>query len=433
MKIALLGCGTVGGGVLRLLARNGARYMARCGVPLEVRRVLVRDTDKPRVDELDRGKLTTDASLVLDDPEVDIFVEVMGGEDFAGECVERAIKSGRSVVTANKALLAKRGPALFELASRRGVDLAFEAAVGGGIPVVRALRDSFASDEVLELVGILNGTSNYILTRMTEDGCSFDDALAEAQARGYAEADPSLDVDGHDAAQKLVLLAMLAFGARPPYPAMTVEGIRGLERVDVELAAQLGYSVKHLVVGRAHGAGVELRAHPTLVRRSSVLSNISLAQNAILVEGRALGPCLFTGRGAGDMPTAVSVVADILDVARSVVAGVPGLVTAASDLAEKPLVPAEETTLRYYVRLTVSDQPGVMAKVAGAFAGENVSLSQIIQSELANDAARVVIVTHAAREGSVRRALAQLEREVVDGGARPLLAAPPRFLRIEDR
>lgn len=416
--------------MLRLLAKNAAQIASRVGVPVEVRRVLVRDREKPRAVNLPEGTLTTDPEAILGDDAIDVVVEVIGGDEPASTWVTRALESGRCVVTANKALLAKRGPDLLELAQRQGVALAFEAAVGGGIPVIRTLRDATASDEVVELCGILNGTSNFMLTRMVDDGASFADALREAQEKGYAEADPSLDIDGHDAAQKLSILAMLAFGARPPHKGMIVEGIRGLDAFDVKMAERFGYSIKHLAIGRDRDGLVELRAHPTLVKRSSVWSNVSGVLNGVRLEGRALGPCLLSGRGAGDMPTAVSVVSDVVDVARSIVAGVPGFVTGTRALKARPLLPAEDIVLRYYLRLTVSDQPGVMAKVAGALADEKVSLWQILQSErgaaqLEKHQAEIVIITHEAREGSVKRALEKLARET-------FMVGPPVLLRIEE-
>jgi homoserine dehydrogenase len=422
--VALLGCGTVGGGVLRLLSERAAVFEDRLGVPLAVRKVLVRDDAKPRVPELDRALITTNPDDILADPGIEIVVEVMGGVHPAAEIVSASLGAGRSVVTANKALLASEGPRLLELAADQRVDLAFEAAVGGGIPIIRTLRDAFASDEVLEMVGILNGTSNYVLTRMCEEGTSFDDALADAQARGYAEADPSLDVDGHDAAHKLLVLSMLAFGTRPP-AGMVIEGIRGLDRVDVAFAERFGFTIKHLCVGRDHGSSVELRAHPTLVRKTSVLSNISGVLNAIRLEGRALGPCLLSGRGAGDMPTAVSVVADVLDVARSIVAGVPGLSTGSGKLATRPLLPNDEVVLRHYLRLTVRDQPGVMGKIATALGEAGVSLSEIVQTQAKDASAEIVLVTHRARAGGVRAALDAIAAE-------RFVTRPPVVLRIEE-
>jgi len=394
----------VGGGVLKLLEANRDAFSARVGVPLTVRRVLVKDSEKRRVDALDRSLLTTNPDDVLGDPQIEVVVEVMGGEEPTGAYVERALASGRCVVTANKALLAARGPALLDLAGGRRVDLAFGAAVGGGIPIVRTLRDAFASDDVTEMAGILNGTCNYVLTSMIEEGATYAQALSAAQEKGYAEADPTLDTGGFDAAHKLVVLAMLAFGARPPHDGMVIEGIDGLSRQDVECAARFGYTVKHLVIGRDHGHAVELRAHPALVRRTSVLGSVSGVLNAIKLEGRALGPCFLSGRGAGDMPTAVSVVADLLDVARSLVAGVPGLVTGGRRLVKRPLLPPAEAVMRHYLRLRVRDEPGVMARVAGALGDAGVSLSQIEQAEGSGGEADIVLLTHRATDGAVARA-----------------------------
>ncbi len=428
--VGLLGCGTVGGGVMRLLSENARYFGERVGVPLEVRRVLVRDKDKPRVTACPAELLTTDPEAVLGDPSIELIVEVMGGEGFAGDLIERAIASGRSVVTANKALLAKKGPHLLGLAAEHGVDLAFEAAVGGGIPIIRTLRDAFASDEVTEIVGILNGTSNYILTQMSERGESFGDALRGAQEKGYAEADPTLDVGGFDAAQKLLVLAMLAFGARAEQSEISIEGIARLEPADIRFAERFGFAVKHLCIGRARPEGVELRAHPALIKKNSVLTNVSGALNAIKLEGRALGPCLLSGRGAGDMPTAVSVVADMLDVARSIVAGVPGLSTRGRTIAKKPLYPMGETRVRYYLRFSVADRPGVMGKLAGALGDAGVSIEQIVQTTegigaATPDGAEVIMITHVAREADVRTAL-----EAIDGFG--FLSRPPMLIRIED-
>ncbi|HVY47333.1 MAG TPA: homoserine dehydrogenase, partial [Minicystis sp.] len=273
--LGLLGAGTVGGGVLRLLSDN-ARWLAeRVGVPLEVKRVLVRDLEKERVPECDKEKLTTRPEDVVDDPGIDVVVEVMGGEELAGELVERALRSGKGVVTANKMLLAARGPRLVDLAVEKRVDLAFEGAVGGGIPIIRTLRDAFASDWVVSLSAIINGTCNFVLTRMRDDGLTMEAAIREAQAKGYAEADPSLDVDGHDAAHKLVVLAMLAFGARVDAKRVSVEGIRTIDEADHAYAERFGFVIKHLAVGRDHDGDIELRVHPALVPRAHVLANVS--------------------------------------------------------------------------------------------------------------------------------------------------------------
>ncbi len=401
VRLALLGCGTVGGGVVQLLHASEEYLAARVGGKLEVARVLVRDLERDRVPELDRARVTTDADAVLGDPSIDLFIEVMGGADPARGYVERAIDSGRSVVTANKMLLALHGPALVDRAVARGVDLAFEASVGGGIPVVRVLREALASDWVTSLVGIVNGTCNYVLTRMRENGLSFDAALKEAQEKGYAEADPSLDVDGHDAAHKLVVLAMLAFGARVEAERVPTEGIRGIDPIDHDFADRFGYAVKHLAIGRERGEAVELRVHPALVKKTSTIANVGGVLNAIALEGKALGPCLLSGRGAGDMPTAVSVVADVLDVARAIRSGVPGLSTRGIQLEARPLAPLDEVEARYYLRFQVFDRPGVLARITGALGDARVSIEQMVQQgggDASGAAVQVVILTHMAEE-----------------------------------
>ncbi len=427
VTVGLLGCGTVGGGVVRLIVENAARIEARVGKRVEIARVLVRDRNKSRGSGCSSTWLTTDAAEVTDDPGIDIVVEVMGGSA-AESHIRRALANGKSVVTANKLLLATKGSELLSLAKERGVDLAFEGAVGGGIPIVRTLRDAFASDTVTALTGIVNGTSNYVLTRMVEAGLSFEAAVSEAQALGYAEADPSMDVDGHDAAQKLQVLALLAFGAFVPTSAVHTEGIRGIAPVDHRMSARFGYRIKHLAIGRVRDGALELRVHPTLVPEKSVLANVSGVLNGVLVDGRALGPCLVTGQGAGAMPTAVSVVSDVIDVARSLVAGVRGMSTRGITAAERPIAPMGEVATRYYLRLTVKDEPGVVAKIARELADCGVSIEQMVQevpSGAAGLAATIVIVTHRAREAGVVAAL-----EAIAKGS--YLAESTRLFRIED-
>jgi homoserine dehydrogenase len=411
VRLALLGCGTVGGGVVQLLGANADYLASRVGAPLEIARVLVRDSEKDRVPELDRAKVTTDAGAVLGDESIDVFVEVMGGVDPAKGYVERALDAGKGVVTANKMLLALHGGSLVDRAIARGVDLAFEGSVGGGIPVVRVLREAFASDWVMSLTGIVNGTCNYVLTRMREDGLSFDAAVKEAQAKGYAEAEPSLDVDGHDAAHKLVVLAMLAFGARVDHARVPTEGIRAIEAIDHDFADRFGYAIKHLAIGKDREGSVELRVHPALVPRSNTIAHVGGVLNAIALEGRALGPCLLSGRGAGDMPTAVSVVADVLDVARALRSGVPGLATRGIQLEERPLRPLADVETRFYLRFQVFDRPGVLARITGALGEARVSIEQMVQQgggDASGKAVQVVILTHEAREGDVQSALAKI-------------------------
>ncbi len=427
VTLGLLGCGTVGGGVLRLLAENADKLAAHAGARLELGGVLVRSPDKPRVPECDPRLITSDGMALVRDPRIQVVVEVMGGEA-AYQLIAAALDAGKSVVTANKLLIATRGDELLARAEQRSADLAFEGAVGGGIPIVRTLREAFASDQVTAVSGIVNGTCNYVLTRMLDDRLDMAAAVRAAQELGYAEADPSTDIDGHDAAHKLSVLALLAFGAWVPPGSFSVEGIRELEAVDHRFANRFGYRIKHLVVGRDHGDCVELRAHAALVPKSSVMANVSGVLNGVLVTGRALGPCLVTGRGAGSLPTAVSVVSDVLDVARSVVAGVAGLQTRAIKHARRALLPMADVHTRYYVRFTVSDEPGVMAKLAGALGDHRVSIEQIVQDpDVATTAggATVVMVTHRAREGAVQAALGSLAGQA-------FLVRPPLLLRIEE-
>lgn len=424
VRVSLLGGGTVGGGVLRLLRDNGAHLASRIGAPLAVGRVLVRDVTRERDPACDPAWLTTSVDEVLDDPELDVLVEVMGGEGEAGAHIERALRRGVGVVTANKMLLSRRAPALLEAAAAGGADLAFEASVGGGIPVIRTLREALTSDGVERLAGIVNGTCNYMLTRMRDEGLGFDEVLRDAQRLGYAEAEPSLDVDGHDAAQKLVVLAMLAFGARVREADLPVAGIRAIDADDHRLAARFGYRIKHLAIGRDHGADLELRVHPALVPEADTLASVSGVLNAVRLEGKALGPCLLSGRGAGAMPTAVSVVADLVDVARSRRAGVSGLSTRGIQAAERPLRPLADVVTPFYLRFSVHDRPGVLAAIAGALGEHGVSIEQMVQIGSGGQApVRIVMLTHGARWGGVEAALASIGRQ-------SFVAEPSRLLPI---
>jgi homoserine dehydrogenase len=413
--------------VVQLLHENAAYLASRVGAPLEVARVLVRDAEKERVPELPTSLLTTRAEDILDDPDLDILVEVMGGLEPARGYVERAMQRGLGVVTANKMLLAEAGPALVDLAIEKGVDLAFEASVGGGIPVIRVLREAFAGDWVTSLSGIVNGTCNFVLTRMQKDGLTFEAALGEAQAKGYAEADPALDVNGHDAAHKLVVLAMLAFGARVDARRVPTEGIGQIEATDHAFASRFGYVIKHLALGRDHDDSIELRVHPALVPRDATLANVGGVLNAIAIEGRAVGPCLLSGRGAGDMPTAVSVVGDLLDVARAKLNGTAGLQTRGIQLAARDLRPMDDVETRYYLRFQVKDRPGVLGRIASTLGARGVSIEQMVQEgrgDQDGSPVQVVILTHTAKESDVQRALGDVAKE-------DFVAKATRVLRIE--
>ncbi len=409
----MLGCGTVGGGVVKLLQSNAAHIEKRLGTRLEIRRALVRSLDKVRSASLGDVTLTEHANELFGDRDLDIVVDVMGGVHPARALVERAIDAGCGVVSANKALLADCGEAILTRARSRGVDVAFEAAVGGGIPIVRVLREALVSDVIKSLAGIVNGTSNFILTKMHQEGASFEEALREAQARGYAEADPTLDVDGQDAAHKLVVLAMLAFGAcfRPDH--VHTEGIQQIEAIDHRFAERFGFAIKHLAIARAKETSgqVEMRVHPALVARDTPLANVNGVLNAIAIVGEALGPCLLSGQGAGALPTAVSVVADIVDVAAARLNGTAGLMTKSIDLVARPLMPMGEVEARQYVRLAVFDRPGVLAKITGTFSAYRVSIEQMIQ-EGGGDATgapvQVVMLTHSTREREIAAALDEI-------------------------
>lgn len=432
IRFALLGCGTVGSGVVELTTRNGAFLASRIGAPLELAKVVVRDPSKSR--KVDPALLTTDAHAVLDDASIDIVVEVVGGEDPAGAWVETALRRGKSVVTANKSLLAARGPALLALAKEHRVDLAFEASVGGAIPVVRTLRDHLVSDWVRSLRGIVNGTCNYILTRMRDESASFGDVLRAAQELGYAEAEPSLDVDGHDAAHKLCVLALLAYGATVKPSEVPTEGIRAIEPIDHRFAARFGYAIKHLAVGRENAdRSLDLRVHPALVPARAPLASVDGVLNAIAIEADGAGSQVLVGRGAGSLPTAVSVVADLVDVARNRRAGVAGLLTDGLDVASRPLAARESHEAIWYLRMRVADRPGVLAQIAGALGSHDVSIEQMVQeggggrraSDTSADESRVIVMlTHTAVERGVRAALQTID-------SLPFVHGPSLALRVE--
>lgn len=425
VRVALLGCGTVGGGVLELLSSNRANLAQRIGAPIEVAHVLVRDAKKIRPAAAQGLNITTDAESVFNDPELDVVVEVMGGEEPARSYIDRALTQGVAVVSANKYVIAQHGAALLDRAQKAHVDLAFEASVGGGIPIIRTLREALTGDEVVTLHGILNGTSNYILTRMKKEGLAFADALAEAQKLGYAEADPTLDIEGHDAAQKLIVAATLAFGSRFTPDAISVEGITELDSVDFSAADRFGYAIKHLAIGRDLGDAISLRAHPAFVPKSSVVATIDGVLNCVLIVGKALGPCLLVGRGAGDLPTAVSIVADLVDVSRSRREGARGLSTRAIFARPRALLPMSETRSRYYLRLDVDDSPGVLGAIATALGRHGISIAEMFQEDASESVpVSVLIVTHETREGALTSALAEIR-------SAPFLRRG-RFIRIED-
>jgi homoserine dehydrogenase len=422
----------VGQGILRLLRDNQGSIESRLGGPIDVVRVVVRDRDKRRDPAIGADRLGTDARAIIDDPSIDVVVEVMGGLAPAGEYVQAAIEAGKHVVTANKALLAEHGDALIELAERRGVDLYFEAAVGGGIPIIRVLREAFASDRIVALRGIVNGTSNYVLTRMHDAGLDFQLAVREAQDAGYAEADPSLDVGGGDAAHKLAILATLAFGAKVDPAQIATAGIDQVGAVDMEFARRFGFVVKPLAIARLRAPSVlSLRVHPALVGERSVLGTIQGALNAVYLEGAMAGPCLLSGLGAGALPTAMSVVSDIVDVGRNLLVGAHGRVPSRAfrgeHLSRFTIEAPGEHEGCFYLRFVVLDRPGVLARIAGLLGTQGVSIEQMVQDGRGGKGdlpVSIVMLTHPAREAAVRAAVSAID-------ALTEIAEPTRCLHVE--
>ena len=403
LTVGLLGFGTVGTGVVRLLQEHADDIAARLGASLQIGPVAVRDPDRAR--GLSVAQLTTDPAAVVEDPNVDIVVEVMGGVDPAQSLIERAIKAGKGVVTANKELVATVGFELADLASKQGVWLEYEAAVAGGIPIIKPLRESLAGDRVRRIMGILNGTTNYILTKMTEEGVDFAEALAEAQALGYAEADPEADVGGADAASKTAILASLAFNSRIVAGDVFREGITRVSATDIGHARRMGYVIKLLGIAEDVDGQIDVRVHPTLIPAEHPLASVRESFNAIFVEAEAVGDLMFYGRGAGSLPTASAVVGDIVSVARGMLSGerpVDGVQRGTRTVRD-----IAEVTVQYYVLLDVADEPGVLAAVAAAFGEHSVSIKSVWQ-EGAGDSAQLLLITHAAREGDVQDTLTTL-------------------------
>lgn len=405
--LGLLGLGTVGSGVVALLQRHGEVLQQRVGAELQLVRIADVDLERPRPVRVDRALLTARAEQVLDDPRVEVVIELIGGLEPARSYVLRALRNGKHVVTANKALLAAHGPELLEAAAQAGRLLRFEASAGGAIPIVRAIREGLVADRVRSMLGILNGTTNFILTAMSEEGWDFERALREAQRQGYAEADPSLDLEGWDAAHKLCVLGMLAHGAWLDPGRLPVEGIRGVEAMDIAFARELGYEVKLLAICKRTEDGLEARVHPALIPRVHPLAQVRGPFNAIFVEAEAAGQLMFYGPGAGMMPTAAAVLSDVAEVARLLLQdGRP-----AEALRVHPLAPrnVEELRARYYLRLLALDRPGVLSQISGVLGRHGISIASVIQrGRREQGAVPIFMLTHEAREGDMRRALSEL-------------------------
>ncbi|HSB42106.1 MAG TPA: homoserine dehydrogenase [Methylomirabilota bacterium] len=428
IKIALLGLGTVGCGVVRVLGTHGAELAERAGCRLTLARVVDTDLTRPREGiDLARLPLSGDANRAIDDPEVRVVIELIGGLEPARTLILRALGAGKHVVTANKALLAHHGPELFEEARRNRVMLGFEAAVAGGIPLIRAVKDGLPANRILSAFGIVNGTCNYILSKMTDEGRDFGEVLKEAQAHGYAEADPTLDIEGLDSAHKLQILATLAFRTAVDLKDIHTEGITSVSQQDVVNATELGYRIKLLAIAKASDGALEARVHPTMIPASSPLAAVSGVFNAVFMTGDNVGNLMFYGRGAGQLPTASAVWSDVVEIARRVAHGIPAMDTDLPSTARNPLPlrPMEDIRSAYYLRVMAMDRPGVLAQVAGVLGRHDISLVSVLQKERAHsEAVPVVMMTHEARERDMRAALAEIDKL-------PVVAGRTTMIRVE--
>ncbi len=431
INVGLLGIGTVGGGTFTVLQRNAEEIARRAGRPIRI--TVVADKNLELAKKVTGGtcRLTDDAFAVVSDPEVDIVIELIGGYGVAKELVLKAIANGKHVVTANKALLATHGNEIFKAAQDKGVMVAFEAAVAGGIPIIKALREGLTANRIQWIAGIINGTTNFILSEMRDKGLSFDTVLKEAQRLGYAEADPTFDIEGVDAAHKITILSALAFGIPMQFDKAYIEGISKLDATDIRYAEQLGYRIKLLGITKRTPEGVELRVHPTLIPAKRLIANVEGAMNAVLVQGDAVGSTLYYGKGAGAEPTASAVIADLVDVTRMHTADpehrVPHLAFQPDQLSDLPILHMDEVTTSYYLRLRVQDKPGVLADITRILADEQISIDAVIQKEPGEgeDQTDLILLTHQTREKRINAAIAKVERL-------PVVAGKVTKLRLEE-
>ena len=408
--IALLGMGVVGGGVADVINRKRSHLKDMVGCPIELKGVLVRDVNKPRATELPRGLMTTDVEDILSNPEVDVVVEVMGGQDPAFDYILKSLSLGKHIVTANKEVMARHGPDILTLSRKKGAQTLFEAAVAGGTPIIAPLLRDLVANEVLTIHGIINGTTNYILTSMSQNGADFGETLAEAQRLGYAESDPTNDVEGIDAAYKLAILATLGFRARVRDTDVFHEGITRLRTRDFQYARELGYAIKLLGIATSDNGSVQARVHPAFVREDAMIAKVDGALNAVEIQTDLAGKLMFHGAGAGSMPTTSAVIADIVDIARNLAGNVvPPPIGALSERTQ--VQPISELSTRYYIRLTATDRPGVLAQVGGVLGDRNISIASAIQKETDEVAQRaeIVLMTHRANESDMQQAIRELE------------------------
>ncbi|CAM8649120.1 ThrA Homoserine dehydrogenase [Oxalobacteraceae bacterium] len=422
IKVGLLGIGTVGAGTFTVLARNAEEIRRRAGRPIEI--TMVADLDTARAKQITGGKVEVvdDANIIVNHPDIDIVVELIGGYGIARQLVMTAIANGKHVVTANKALLATHGTEIFRAAQEKRVMVAFEAAVAGGIPIIKALREGLTANRIQWIAGIINGTTNFILSEMRDKGLDFDVVLKEAQRLGYAEADPTFDIEGIDAAHKATLMSAIAFGIPVQFDKAYVEGITGLQAADIRYAEQLGYRIKLLGIARRADKGIELRVHPTLIPANRLIANVEGAMNAVLVHGDAVGATLYYGKGAGAEPTASAVIADLVDITRLATADpehrVPYLAFQPDAMTDTPILPMDEITTSYYLRIRVADKLGVMADITRILADAAISIDAMLQKEPAagETEADIIILTHKTQEKKAKQAIAAIEAlEAVSG------------------
>jgi homoserine dehydrogenase len=431
LRVGLLGIGTVGSGTFEVLARNQEEIRRRAGCAIEIAVVADLDTARAAAIVQGRARVVADAAAVVADPDIDVVVELIGGYGIAKKLVLEAIRQGKHVVTANKALLAVHGTEIFAAARERGVTVAFEAAVAGGIPIIKALREGLTANRIEWVAGIINGTTNFILSEMRAKGLDFGTVLKEAQRLGYAEADPTFDIDGVDAAHKATILSAIAFGVPVQFDKAHVEGIAALQAADIRYAEQLGYRIKLLGIARRRERGIELRVHPTLIPSTRLIANVEGAMNAVVVKADAVGTTLYYGKGAGSEPTASAVIADLVDIARLQSADpghrVPHLAFQPGSLADTPILPISEVVTSYYLRLVVADKAGVLARITGILAEHDISIDAVLQRESAEGEKQtdLIILTHDTVEGRMAAALAQMQ-------ALPTVLAPIVKLRKEE-
>ena len=431
INVGLLGIGTVGGGTFTVLQRNADEIARRAGRPIRI--TVVADKNLELAKKVTQGKcrLTDDAFSVVSDPEVDIVIELIGGYGVAKELVMKAIANGKHVVTANKALLATHGNEIFKAAQDKGVMVAFEAAVAGGIPIIKAVREGLTANRIEWIAGIINGTTNFILSEMRDKGLDFGTVLKEAQRLGYAEADPTFDIEGVDAAHKITILSALAFGIPMQFDKAYIEGISKLDAIDIKYAEQLGYRIKLLGITKRTAEGVELRVHPTLIPAKRLIANVEGAMNAVLVQGDAVGATLYYGKGAGAEPTASAVIADLVDVTRMHTADpqnrVPHLAFQPSQMADIKVLPMDEVQTSYYLRLCVADKPGVLADITRILSDEHISIEAVLQKEPGEGESQtdLIMLTHQTREKQINAAIAKMEKL-------PVVAGKVTRIRLEE-